>query len=161
MKKGASNKYFTYKLSGIHKNLLGNKDPEVIEKSEELDPISLVFGFSSVDLDSTVTIFEGPLDSFLFKNSVALCSINNPFPFDISNKRWFYDGDTPGREELRKKISMGETVFLWKKFLDENEMPDREKWDLNDVVDYLRKTGKKIRNLEKYFSNETWDMILI
>lgn len=161
MKKGASNKYFTYKLSGIHKNLLGNKDQEILEKAEELDPISLVFGFSTVDLDSTVTIFEGPLDSFLFKNSVALCSINNPFPFDISNKRWFYDGDTPGREELRKKISMGETVFLWKKFLDENEMPDREKWDLNDVVDYLRKTGKKIRNLEKYFSNETWDMILI
>lgn len=161
MNKSAINKYYTYKLSGIHKNLLKTKDPDVLQKAEELDPISLVFGFSSVNLDQTVTIFEGPFDSFLYPNSVALCSINNPFPFDISNKRWFYDGDDVGKDELRKKISTGETVFLWKKFLDENNLPEREKWDLNDVVNYVRNNGIKITRFEKYFSGEKWDMILI
>ena len=161
MNKNAYNKYFTYKLSGIHKNLLKNSDPDFLKKAEDLDPISLVFGFSTVDLDATVTIFEGPFDSFLFPNSVGLCSINNPFPFDISNKRWFFDGDDSGREEMRKKIAVGETVFLWKKFLDDNNLPERDKWDLNDVVDYVRSTGKKISRFEKYFSNSQWDLILI
>jgi hypothetical protein len=159
MKKNAVNKYFTYRLSGIHKNLLRNFDPAVISKAEELDPISLVFGFSTVNLDETVTIFEGPLDSFLFPNAVALCSINNPFPFDIPNKRWFYDGDEAGRDALRKKLSEGDTVFLWDKFINDNDLPERDKWDLNDLVNYLRSSGKKIKRLEKYFSNEQWDLI--
>jgi hypothetical protein len=159
MKKNAVNKYFTYKLSGIHKNLLRNFDPAVIAKAEELDPISLVFGFSTVNLEETVTIFEGPLDSFLFPNAVALCSINNPFPFDIPNKSRFYDGDEAGKDALRKKLSVGDTVFLWDKFVKENDLPERDKWDLNDLVNYLRETGKKIKRLEKYFSNEQWDLI--
>jgi hypothetical protein len=159
MKKNAVNKYFTYRLSGIHKNLLRNFDPTILSKAEELDPISLVFGFSSVNLDETVTIFEGPLDSFLFPNAVALCSINNPFPFDIPNKRWFYDGDEAGRDALRKKLSTGDTVFLWDKFIKDNDLPERDKWDLNDLVNYLRESGKKIKRLEKYFSNEQWDLI--
>ena len=159
MKKNAVNKYFTYKLSGIHKNLLRNFDSAIISKAEELDPISLVFGFSTVNLEETVTIFEGPLDSFLFPNAVALCSINNPFPFDIPNKRWCYDGDDAGRDALRKKLSAGDTVFLWDKFIKENDLPERDKWDLNDLVNYLRESGKKIKRLEKYFSNEQWDLI--
>jgi len=161
MNKWATNKYFTYKLSGIYKNLLRINNSEIISKAEQLDPISNVFGFSSVDLDSMVTIFEGPLDSFLFPNSVGLCSVNNQFPFDIENKRWFFDGDAAGRDALRKKLSEGETVFLWKKFLDDNGLPERDKWDLNDVVDYLRSTGKQIKRFDKYFGNSPWDLILI
>jgi hypothetical protein len=88
MNKWATNKYFTYKLSGIYKNLFRINTPDIIEKAEQLDPISTVFGFSYVNLDDEVTIFEGPLDSFLFHNSVGLCSVNNQFPFDISNKNW-------------------------------------------------------------------------
>lgn len=161
MNKWAVNKYFTYKLSGIYKNLFRVNNPDIIEKAEHLDPISTVFGFSYVNLDEEVTIFEGPLDSFLFKNSVGLCSVNNSFPFDISNKRWFFDGDEAGREALRKKLSEGEKVFLWKKFLDDNRLPEREKWDWNDVVNYVRSTGNKISRPDKYFSENKWDMILV
>ena len=161
MNKYAVNKYFTYRLSGIYKKLYRINSPDIIEKAEQLDPISIVFGFSITDLDQVVTIFEGPFDSFLYPNSVGLCSINNPFPFDIENKRWFFDGDEAGKEELRKKLSQGESVFLWKKFIDDNHLPEREKWDLNDVVDYVRTNGIKINRFEKYFSSNKWDMILI
>ena len=161
MNKWAVNKYFTYRLSGIYKNLYKINTPDIIEKAEQLDPISIVFGFSHTNLEESVTIFEGPFDSFLYPNSVGLCSINNPFPFDIENKRWFFDGDEAGREELRKKISQGESVFLWKKFIDDNNLPERDKWDLNDVVDYVRSSGTKISRFEKYFSSNKWDMILI
>jgi hypothetical protein len=159
MNKDAINKYFTYKLSGIYKKLLKITDPKIIERAEEIDPISTVFGFSSIDLNQEVTIFEGPLDSFLYHNSVGICSVNNSFPFDIENKRWFFDGDDAGRDELRKKLNQGESVFLWKKFLDDSNLPERDKWDLNDIVNYLRSTGKKIKQFDKYFSKDKWNMI--
>ncbi len=157
--KKSHSKYYTYKLSGIYKNLLGEKSSEIILKAEEVDPISSVFGFSTVDLDSMITTFEGPMDAWLCPNSIALCSINNPFPFDVTNKRWLLDSDKVGRDKSRDLLEDGEQVFLWSKFLRENEFPDREKWDLNDVVNYLRSTGKKIKRLDNYFSSDKWDII--
>jgi hypothetical protein len=157
--KKSHSKYFTYKLSGIYKNLLGEKDPEIILKAEEVDPISSVFGFSTVDLNSMITTFEGPMDAWLCPNSIALCSINNPFPFDVTNKRWFLDGDKAGRTKSRELLEDGEEVFLWGRFLKENDLPDRDKWDLNDIVNYLRENSKKIKRLDNYFSSDKWDII--
>jgi len=157
--KKSHSKYFTYKLSGIYKKLLNVSDPEIILKAEEVDPVSSVFGFATVDLDSMITTFEGPLDAWLSPNSIALCSINNPFPFDVENKRWFLDGDKTGRDKSRDLLKKGEEVFLWGKFLRESEIPERDKWDLNDIVNFLRSTGKKIKRLDNYFSNEVLDII--
>jgi hypothetical protein len=157
--KKSHSKYFTYKLSGIYKNLFGEKDPEIILKAEEVDPISSVFGFSTVDLNSMITTFEGPMDAWLCPNSIALCSINNPFPFDVTNKRWFLDGDKAGRTKSRELLEEGEEVFLWGRFLKENDLPDRDKWDLNDIVNYLKENSKKIKRLDNYFSSDKWDII--
>jgi hypothetical protein len=159
--KKSNSKYYTYKLSGIYKNLLKETNPEKILRAEEVDPISSVFGFSTVDLDSMITTFEGPLDAWLCPNSIALCSINNPFPFDVSNKRWFLDSDGVGKEKAREFLQKGEEVFLWNKFLSENNLPDRDKWDLNDIVNYVRKEKIKIKRLDNYFSSEKWDIIEI
>jgi len=159
--KKSSSKYFTYKLSGIYKNLFNEKNPDIISKAEEVDPISSVFGFSTVDLDAMITTFEGPMDAWLCPNSIALCSINNQFPFDVTNKRWFLDGDEAGRRKSRELLDKGEQVFLWGKFLKENSFPERDKWDLNDVVNYLRSTGNKIKRLDNYFSADKWDIIEI
>jgi len=159
VKKGGGSKYYTYKLSGIYKNLLNVKDNEIIRKAEEVDPISSVFGFSTVDLDSMITTFEGPLDAWLCPNAIALCSINNPFPFDVTNKRWLLDGDSVGRKKSREFLEKGEEVFLWGRFIKECELPERDKWDLNDVVNYVRSTGKKIKRLDNFFSSDKWDII--
>jgi hypothetical protein len=156
-----NSKYYTYKLSGIYKNLLKENSKEIIEKAEEVDPISSVFGFSTVDLNSMITVFEGPMDSWLCPNAIALCSINNQFPFDVSNKRWMLDSDEVGKNKAREFLEKGETVFLWGKFIRENSLPEREKWDLNDVVNYVRSSGNKIKKLENYFSSDKWDIIEI
>ena len=158
MKKGAGSKYYTYKLSGIYLTLLNENKEEIIKKAEEVDPISHIFGFSSVNLDAMVTAFEGPLDARLFSNSIGLCSINNPFPFDIKNRRFFYDYDEAGLQKSRELLLEGEKVFLWTKYIQENGLPNRKKWDLNDVVDYARKTGKKIQRFENYFSDDKWSI---
>lgn len=159
MNKNATNKYYTYRLSGIYKNLYKERNQEIIEKASELDSISCVFGFSTLNLEDPITIFEGPFDSFLYRNSVGLCSINNTFPFDVTNKRYFLDSDESGTQKAQKLLSDGESVFLWKKFLKENGFPNREKWDLNDIVVYAHQNNMKIRNLEGYFSSDKWDMI--
>jgi hypothetical protein len=158
-KKNGGSKYYTYKLSGIYKNLFKVTEPEIILKAEEVDPISSVFGFSTVDLDSMITTFEGPLDAWLCPNSIALCSINNPFPFDVTNKRWMLDGDEVGRQKAREFLENGEQVFLWGRFIKECDLPERAKWDLNDVVNYVRSTGKKIKRLDNFFSSDKWDII--
>lgn len=154
-------KYTTYKLSTIWETFYREKRPEIIKKAKEIDPISTIFGFSSVDFTKTITAFEGPLDSWLCPNSIALCSVNNPFPFDVENKRWLLDGDKVGRARMRELIQSGETVFLWEKFLRAYNFPQREKWDLNDVVNYILSNGIKIDRLDNYFSNDKWDILLI
>jgi hypothetical protein len=160
-KKTGTSKYYTYKLSGIYKKLLNIEDTSIISKAQEVDPVSTVFGFSTVDLDSIITVFEGPMDSFLCPNSIALCSINNPFPFDVDNKRWLLDGDDPGKEKMRDLLSKGDTVFMWEKFIRENVLPNREKWDLNDIVNHVRTQKIKIKKLDSYFTNNKWDLLEI
>ena len=85
--------------------------------------------------------------------------LNNPFPFDVTNKRWLLDSDEVGRQKAREFLEAGEEVFLWGKFIKECELPERTKWDLNDVVNYVRETGKKIKRLDNYFSSDKWDII--
>lgn len=154
-------KYTTYKLSTIWETFFRTKDEIILRKAKEIDPISTIFGFSTVDFSRVITAFEGPLDSWLCPNSIALCSVNNPFPFDVETRRWLLDGDKPGRSKMRELIQAGETVFLWEKFLRDHSFPQREKWDLNDVVNYVLEKGIKIDKLDNYFSSDKWDILSI
>ena len=151
-------KYLTYKLSGIYEKLLGTKNIELLEKSKLVDPISHVFGIGSLDFGSQITVFEGPMDSWLWNNSVGLCSLENKFPFEIDNIRYWYDWDKSGIEKTIDLLSKGFCVFNWGKFLDENEITKNRKWDLNDLVIHLRSTGKKIKRFDNYFTNDALDL---
>jgi hypothetical protein len=153
-----SSKYLTYKLSGIYEKLLGIKDIEILEKARSVDPISNVFGIGDLDFGLEVTVFEGPMDSWLWPNSVGMCSIENRFPFDIENKRYWYDWDKAGIGKSMELLGNGETVFNWGKFLEENNITKNRKWDLNDLVIHLRKLGKKIKRLDQYFTNDILDI---
>jgi hypothetical protein len=155
--KGGS-KYFTYKLFGIYEKILKKTDPTILERAKEIDPISSVFGIGNLDFNRTITIFEGPMDSWLWPNSVGLCSLENRFPFDLDNKRYWYDWDKAGIQKSMDLLSKGETVFNWGKFLEENGITKNRKWDLNDIVIHLRSTGKKIKRFDNYFTNDVLDL---
>jgi hypothetical protein len=153
-----SAKYLTYKLSGIYEKLLHVKDQEFLDNARMVDPIASVFGIGSLDFSRDITIFEGPLDSFLWPNSVGLCSIENKFPFDVENTRYWYDWDKAGILKSMDLLSKGKMVFNWGKFLEENDLTKNKKWDLNDLVIHLRKTGKKIKRFDNYFTDDALDL---
>jgi hypothetical protein len=152
-------KYLTYKLSKIWSSFMEIDDEIFLNDCIMFEPISTIFGIANLRFDEKITIFEGPMDSWLFPNSVGLCSIENKFPFDIDNKRHFLDFDKTGIEKSMSLLAEGEEVFLWTLFIKENNLPENRKWDLNSLVMYLRKNEKKVKRLENYFSSEKWDMI--
>jgi hypothetical protein len=151
-------KYLTYKLSGIYEKLLNIKDPLILEKAKAIDPISHVFGIGFLDFSLPITIFEGPMDSWLWNNAAGLCSLENKFPFEIEGIRYWYDWDSSGRGKTVELLSQGFTVFNWGKFLEENEITKNRKWDLNDIVIHLKATGKKIKRFDNYFTNDPLDL---
>jgi len=148
-------KYMTYRLSRIYEIL----EKPITEDLDEIDEISTVFGILEVNLTIPITVFEGPLDSFLYKNSVATCSANIDFPIDLSTLRYFYDYDSAGKKASIKKMSEGKPVFLWKKFFKESNIdePTNKKMDLTDIVVLSARKGITLPRLGHYFSGDKYD----
>ena len=155
---GGGSKYYTYKLSGIWEKLLGCKDENFLDGCRKIDPISSVFNIGTLSFNDTITIFEGPMDSFLWKNSVGLCSVENKFPFEMDNLRFWYDWDNAGRAKASELLAEGHLVFNWRKFLTDHGLPTNKKWDLNDLVNFLRAKQLKIKRFDFYFTDEVLDL---
>jgi hypothetical protein len=152
--------YKTYQLSKIYSKFLKCDDIDFLDKVAEHDHISTLFGILKVDFNIPVTIFEGPLDHFLYPNSVALCSISTPWPFDLDN-RLFQDNDTAGKNMAIKWVTQGKSVFLWTKFLRDHGIMGKRIKDLNDILVYCVANRLKIRRLDEYFSKDKYDIIYI
>jgi hypothetical protein len=146
-------KYLTYEMSAMYKSLKINYDENLMKR---LDPISTTFGCLSIDLNLPITVFEGPLDSFLMPNSIALSSLQRKPPFLTKETRFMFDYDKPGIEKSLSYLKEGLTVFMWSKFFSENigleQFLDKSKVDFSDVVIYSKKLNKKF-DYNKYFTN--------
>ena len=150
--------YLTYKTCAMHE-YLGILKPENVELLEKVDTISTAFGILELNLNKSITVFEGPLDSFLFPNSVGVCSAKNDFPFEVEQLRYFYDNDKTGKEWSLRRLNEGYPVFLWKKFLAENELSQFESKikDLNDLLIMIRRNKLKLKRFADYFSTDHYD----
>jgi hypothetical protein len=157
----AGNKYLTYNLSGIWLKMMGNKDEEFLTSIRPLDQISTVFNVLNINFNDMITLFEGPLDSFLFGNSCAMCSVNNDWPFDVDNIRWFQDNDDAGRKKALDVINTDKSVFLWKNFIDDFELHGKKIKDYNDIVVYQKANNIDFGDLEKYWSTHKYDGIFL
>ena len=148
------NKYLTYKLDKLYE--LMKKDAKIIP--DEINTLSQLFNICLLNYAKPITLFEGPFDAFLFKNSVANSGANKNFPFDMPVRYW-YDDDETGRSKSIQAINDGGEVFLWTKLKYDLELPYRKKWDLNDVLLYLRDKNVKVPNFNEYFSDDELDII--
>jgi len=148
-------KYMTFKLSKIYE-IMGFAIPDDLT---EIDKISTSFGILTLDLAKPITVFEGPLDSFLFKNGSATCGDKKDFPLEAENVRYFYDYDDAGRSSSIKKLEEGKKVFLWKKFLQDAKIPENsfKKIDLSDVIVYAKRKGITLPKFNEYFSDLKYD----
>jgi predicted RNA-binding Zn-ribbon protein involved in translation (DUF1610 family) len=144
-------KYMTFNLRKIYE-MMGKE--ETIP--DEVDAISLIYKIVEVDFNRPINLFEGAFDAFLLPNSVANTGANKGFPIDIP-LRYFFDDDKTGRKKALQKIDRGDYVFLWGKFRNDNQLPYRTKWDLNEVAVWFKENGKKVPILEPYFSNDPLD----
>ena len=159
--KYASNgsKYMTYKWSKACE-VLG------IEPSTEnagiLDKLSYTFNIFNVDFSKQITVFEGPLDSFLFPNAIALASLHTEIPFESESFRYMFDYDKPGQEKTLEFLKQGKTVFLWKNFLKESGIIiNKSKIDWTDVMVYCYLNKKRITNISTYFTNNKYDVVYL
>jgi hypothetical protein len=147
-------KYMTYKLSRIYEEL----DKDYGEEVLALDDISTTFGILQLDISKPVTVFEGPLDSFLYKNSIATCSSNIDSPLEVSTLRYFYDFDKAGRQAALEKLNVGIPVFLWKKLFKEMGIDEPlKKMDLNDLLILSKRKNFRLPKLSDFFSNDKYD----
>ena len=147
-------KYLTFHLGRLYDILERERE----EGTQDLEEISTMFGVLEADFRKPITVFEGPLDSFLYPNSVATCSSNIDFPIDLSSLRYLYDYDSAGRDAAMQKLKEGKRVFLWKKFFQEAGIHEpKKKMDLTDLVVFSRSNKHKLPKLGDYFSQDKYD----
>jgi len=155
-KPNAANKYITYKLNKLY-DLLDKEIPET-EDFELLDEVSSFFGWFTVDTDKPIIVFEGPMDHFLMKNSIAQCSVGATVDTNIGEFKFLYDNDAPGRKALMEKINEGYSIFLWNKFLKNYNLPEKTK-DFNDVLLELKKRNLGYpKDILSYFSKSKYEL---
>lgn len=161
----ATSKYLTYDITYLWSKFMGSTDVDLLGKCQALDKVSTLFGVLTVDLSLPVTAFEGPMDSFLFPNSVATCSINNELPFQIDTIRWFQDNDVAGHKKAMQRVQVGSSVFMWKKFLRDRNIATQKIKDFNDLVIYQVANqvdlGLSPENLEEFFTKSSFDIMSI
>lgn len=154
-------KYKTYPIDKVHEFFM--KSPAGLQEyAENYASLSTLFGILTINIYQTVTIFEGPMDHFLYPNSVATCGIANDWPLDIDNKRWFQDNDDAGRKLAIEKLADGEPVFMWKKALEEQpHLWGNKRKDYNDIFLNAIINGKNAGTLDQYFSQHKHDGIYL
>ena len=149
-------KYMTFKLSKIYEEYGYDIPQEVYD----IDDISTTFGILEIDLSQPVTVFEGPLDSFLYRNSVGTCSSNIDFPIDLGSLRYLYDYDDAGKKAAIEKLERGRPVFLWRKLLRDLGIliEGNKKIDLTELLVYCKRKNVKLPALSGYFSQSKYDV---
>jgi len=146
-------KYNTYNLRRIYEEFKME-----VEIPEQVDVLSQIYKIFEIDFNRPVYLFEGPLDSFLLKNSVANAGLSKGFPIEMPLRYWL-DDDRDGRNKAISLLQEGEYVFLWDRFKREYGLPFRKKWDLNDIFIYGKENNIHFSGFDRFFSNNPMDII--
>lgn len=155
-------KYKTYNIEKIHEYFMKEKSAGLLEYAAKYNTLSILFGILRVNIYQMITIFEGPMDHFLYPNSVATCGIGHEMPLDLDNRRWFQDNDKAGVKHALDNLEKGESVFLWKKMLDEQpQLYGSKRKDYNDIYINGMLKNKPPGMLDEYFSSHKHDGIYL
>lgn len=154
--KTGGQKYMSYNISKV-RQMVGAQETE---ESTEFDQLSLIFNALLINYEKPIIATEGPMDSFLLPNAIAMCGGGKKIPLNFKIY-YMFDSDKPGINYAIEKLKEGSPVFMWEKFLKENNIPYKQKWDWNDIILYARKNGFKIPKLSGYFTDNKLDMFYL
>ena len=160
--------YKYYNFSQIYKTLFGRElEGDEVKVYNKISPLFKLF---QIDFNKPITIIEGYLDSTFFKNSISLVGIHTDIDLFLNDDldiKWVFDNDPINPDEpqvkpigikkAEKMLKKGESVFLWKKFIDENFL-DKNTRDINKAV---LQNENVVGVLDKYFSNDAFDLIYL
>ena len=94
------------------------------------DEAPKIYGLDTIETEKPIYILEGPFDSTLVENSVAMCGSDIDIgSFGWSDYIWVFDNEPRNREiveRINKTISRGDKVVIWPAFVEEK--------DINDMV---------------------------
>ena len=89
-----------------------------------------IYGLDSIKTEKPIYIVEGPFDSSLIENSVAMCGSDIDIrTFGWSDYIWVFDNEPRNREinnRISKVIDRGDKVVIWPQNIEEK--------DINDMV---------------------------
>ena len=89
-----------------------------------------IYGLDQIETKKPIYIVEGPFDSSLIENSVAMCGSDIDIrTFGWSNYIWVFDNEPRNREivnRISKTIDRGDQVVIWP--------PNIEQKDVNDMI---------------------------
>lgn len=146
------------------RSLLKDQEPKYLNRLTEKD--EAVYNIYNIDPNKPVFVTEGPIDSMFLDNAVATLGVS--ISKDMQNILdkfkeviYVFDGDEAGFKSAKKYIELGKTVFLWKEFIKDLNLPSRNKWDINDVIIYndLKNIKFDYEMLSTYISKSYYDML--
>ena len=120
-----------------------------------------------LDSSKPVICVEGYIDSLFIENGLPLFSTNWSQEVDEELKTFncYYMLDTDSSKETKKRkinlLKQGRKLFNWNSFLKDNNIPNREKWDVNDLFLYMNLDRKfTFKDFKDYFTSNLIDSVL-
>lgn len=173
-------RYLTRNITKMYKDVFGVASIDIIDKllmrkelgekyiEEEdgienvvanIEKISGIFNIMNINMNQTITIVEGPIDSLALHNCVALQGAKkmNDYFDEAENVRYIFDMDKAGKQESIKKIKKHKKVFLWELYVKKCKIKEKVK-DLNDLQ---RNNCLDCELMEECFSDDELDIIMI
>jgi hypothetical protein len=156
-------KYITKSFATLHEEMGTNLQFANQESEEKCVNFSTIFNIFNVDIEDTLTVFEGPIDSFFMRNSIATAGASKLKNFfdDLDNVRFFFDNDKTGKSSAIEKIKKNVSCFLWKRFFINTEFSNKRVKDLNELIVYInehRESKSALREIKNSFSSSKYDI---
>ena len=119
-----------------NKNLIGVQGRSLLPNSVKYittifyNDAPKIYGLDTIRKSSPVFVTEGPFDSTLIRNSIAMCGADGDVgKWGVSTPVWVYDNEPRSKEitsRISNTIAKGESVVIWP-----NQIKEK---DINDMV---------------------------
>ena len=121
-------------LYDVNNNLIGFQGRSLVPNSVKYITVMIneeapkIYGLDKVKTEKPIYILEGPFDSTLVENSVAMCGSDlDVRTFGWCNYIWVFDNEPRNREiveRISKTINRGDQVVIWPSNIEEKDVND-------------------------------------